>query len=363
MKIIFLKWYSIFKLHILIWFLYMLYEIVSFGIIFNNFKSPIIFLSHYLIVILLFYIHADVVIKWTTKNRKTAVWLTAIFVVAELALYIFAQHLVNVFLVLIGFSSSIVSDFNMAFILRNLYRGVLFMGFSTGYFILRNYLNERKKTAELEKEKLEKIIQQQRIEQELVIAQNAFLKAQINPHFLFNTLDFIYHKVNMHSAIAGEAVIKLAHMMRFAIDSDEIGNDIFLADEIEQVENLIYLYQIRKDEDLNIHFSYAEAVKELSLIPLVILTLVENIFKHGDISDSDEIAFINLEIKDGFLRIQTINLINSHKIKNSNHSGLNNIQKRLTYAYGEKVFFNYETENSHFKVIIEIPVYLLKVPI
>jgi two-component system LytT family sensor kinase len=358
-----LNWYTNYKLHLLIWIAYMIYESVALGILFNDFRSPLIYLSHYLIVILLFYVHAGFALNYVAKYTKKSIWLTPLIILLELIAYIIIQYLVTVFLILIGFSISQRYELNMGFILRNLYRGILFMGFSTGYYFLSNYIRERKKTERLEKERLEKIIQQQRIEQELVIAQNAFLKAQINPHFLFNTLDFIYHKVNTHSEVAGEAIVKLAQMMRFAIDSDEMENTIYLSDEIEQVENLLYLYQIRKTDDLNVHFSYTEEVKQLRLIPLIILTLMENIFKHGNISKDDDIALLNLKIENNCLIIQSTNLINSNKIENSNHSGLSNIQKRLNYAYGNGASFKHQTVNQYFKVNIQVPVKLLKGPI
>ena len=210
---------------------------------------------------------------------------------------------------------------------------------------------------------MQTIIDRQKVAQELVIAQNAFLKAQINPHFLFNSLDFIYHNVNKHSEVAGEAIVKLAQMMRFAIDSNEMGDTIYLGEEIEQVENLLYLYQIRKTSDLNVHFSYTDEVRQLRLIPLVILTLVENIFKHGDISKDDDIAVINLAIVNEQLIIQTMNLINISTVQNSNHSGLNNIKKRLNYAYGDSVVCQNQTIGNHFKVNIVISIPLLKLPV
>jgi len=358
-----LVWYTKFKPHFLVWGLYMLIEALSIGIILNVFRSPIIYLSHYLVVIFFFYIHADFSLPWATKHKKLVIWFSVLVIVLELFIYIVIQYLVTMLLEAYGFTVDVVLKFDITFITRNFYRGILFLCFSTGYYYLKTYLKERKKTEVLEKERLEKIIQQQKIEQELVIAQNAILKAQINPHFLFNTLDFIYHKVNNHSEIAGEAVIKLAQMMRFAIDADEMEQTIYLADEIEQVENLLYLYQIRKNSDLNIHFAYTDEVKQLRLIPLVVLTLVENIFKHGDISNAEDIAFVNLEVKNDLLIIQTVNLINVNKIKDSNNSGLNNIQKRLSYAYGDEIIFQHQIINNHFKVDIEIPINLLKLPI
>jgi two-component system LytT family sensor kinase len=347
------------RLHYLIWALYIFYEAITLGILFNDWGSPIIYLSHYLIIIIYFYVNSNFSLPVALKDKRKSILLLPLIVILELSIYIIAQYLVSEFLIVVKIAKDPV-HLDYFFLIRNLYRGLLFMGFSTGYYYLKTYLKERKKTEDLEKERLEKIIQTQKIEQELVIAQNAFLKAQINPHFLFNTLDFIYHNVNKHSETAGQAVIRLAQMMRFAIDSDEMEQTIYLADEIEQVENLLYLYQIRKNSDLNVHFAYTDEVKQLRLIPLVLLTLVENIFKHGDISNADDIAFINIEVKNDVLIIQTINLINLNKIKDSNNSGLNNIQKRLNYAYGDEIIFQHQVSNNHFKVDVKLPIKLLK---
>lgn len=347
-----------YKLHVLIWVLYMAYEVMSLGILFTSLASPIVFISHYAIVILFFYINSDIGLPFTLGNKKNPLLIVSV-ILLEVSLYVLCQYIVSLTLVFAAISETQVS-LNSNFIIRNLYRGLLFLGFSTGYYFLKTYLAERRKTEELEQERLKNIIEQQKIEQELVVAQNAFLKAQINPHFLFNTLDFVYHKVNAHSQVAGEVIEKLAEMMRFAIDSEHMGSTIHLLKEIEQVENLLYLYQVRKSVDLNIHFEYDREVKELYLVPLVVMTLVENIFKHGDLSNADEIASISLKVEDDVFQIKTFNLINVFKADISHHSGLNNIKKRLIYAYGEKVSFDYSTIGNHFQVLIELHLQLLK---
>lgn len=350
-----------YKLHVLIWVLYMAYEVMSLGIVFNTLASPIVFLSHYAIVILFFYFNANIGLHYTLGN-KIKPTLLVIVIMLEISMYVIIQYIVSLTLVFADISQTQVI-FNGTFIIRNLYRGLWFLGLSTGYYFLKTYLAERRKTEELEQERLKNIIQKQKIEQELVVAQNAFLKAQINPHFLFNTLDFVYHKVNAHSQVAGEVIVKLAEMMRFAIDSEHMGSTIHLLKEIEQVENLLYLYQVRKSADLNIKFEYEREVKELYLVPLVVMTLIENIFKHGDLSNADEIASISLKVEHGVFQIKTFNLINVFKADISHHSGLNNIKKRLIYAYGEKVSFDYRTIGNHFQVLIELPLQLLKQPV
>ena len=337
----------------------MLYETVIVGLLFNDFGNPIKYLGHYAVAILLFYLHADKALPFATANKKHFFWRLPLVLVIEISMYVVAQFLVSKLMIWIGVAKTDVV-FNFELIARNLYRAILLIGYGTGYYFLQTYLAERRKTEELEKDRLKAIIEQQKITQELVHAQNAFLKAQINPHFLFNTLDFIYHNVSEKSPIAGEAIIRLSHMMRFAIDADRLDKN-YLADEIEQVENLLYLYQIRKTEKLNLDFSYTEVVTQLQLIPLVLLTLVENIFKHADLSDADDRAVIKLYIKADVFYLETSNLINPRKSNLSNNSGLNNIENRLIYAYGTEINFSYAAIDHHFTAKLSIPVSLLKV--
>ena len=348
------------KVHIIVWMIYITYETVITSILFGNLIDPFIYLAHISVTICLFYLHADCLLPWALKFKSYVFWLLPLVIFVQILLYIFAHHCTTLFLLIFENSADNEDPVDYMFIARNVYRCILFMGFSSGYYFLKTYIAERKKTEALEKQRLEEIIKQQQIAQELVVAQNAVLKAQINPHFLFNTLDFIYHKVNQHSETAGETVIKLSQMMRFAIESDQMGNSIDLSDEIEQVENLVYLYQIRKSSGLNVSFIYSEEVKQIEFIPLVLLTLMENIFKHADLSDDDDKAKLQIEIVDELFHISSFNLIHHKKAIYSNQSGLSNIQKRLSYAYGEEAVFEYASTPTHFKVDISIPMKLLK---
>ena len=350
------------KVHIWIWSLYIVYEVMSIGIVFNDFGSPIKYLSHYAIVVFAFYFNANIALPYAIGGKRKSVIIVIVVILFELTLYIIAQYLVSELLIKLSIAKSEVL-FDISFLIRNFYRGLLFLGFSTGYYYLKNFLIERKKTAQLEKERLENIIQQQKMEQELVLAENAFLKAQINPHFLFNTLSFIHYKVSAHSEVAGEAIIKLSEMMRFAIDADDTGNPNALANEIEQVENLIYLYQIRKSVPLQIHFTYTNEVRQLRLIPLVLLTLAENIFKHADIYNEKEPAYLHLKVADGIFQLDTANHLALQKASPSNQSGLANIKRRLFYAYGDAASFTYHTSHTHFTLSIKVPVSLLQLKI
>lgn len=342
------------------WFAFAVYELGIIGLVGGLFPHPLVDPLHLLLNIAFFYLHAEFTLPFLLKNKNRIIYFLVPALIFQLCAYILVHFTLDKILIALEvIKLNKVYVLNLNVVSRTLYRAVYFFGFSTGYYFIKTYIAERKKTEQLEKERLENIIQQQKMAKELVLAENAFLKAQINPHFLFNTLDFIHYKVSSHSAVAGEAIIKLAEMMRFAIDADDTGNHIAMANEIEQLENLIYLYQIRKSAPLHIYFSYTNEVRHLRLIPLVLLTLAENIFKYADIYNDNDPAYLNLKVVDDIFYLDTGNRIALHKASPSNQSGLSNIKKRLLYAYGDAAIFNHHITHTHFSLSIKVPVSLL----
>jgi sensor histidine kinase YesM len=363
MKKILDSWFKKYRLHLLIWAVFILYETVVIGLAFGEFGNFFTYATHYINIIFLFYIHAAYALPWALKNAKRAYWKLPLIFAIQLTAYILISFYIDEILRSAHVLSSTKNlALNYQYSLKYIYRGSYFMGFSTGYYFILRYINEKKKTDELEKQRLNDIIYRQKSEQELSKAQNAFLKAQINPHFLFNTLDFIYHNVVSFSPVAAEAIITLSEMMRYAIDSDKMGEFILLGDEIDQVENLLYLNQMRKNQTLNFRLEYDEKIRNLTLVPLVLLTLVENIFKHGNLGNPAQEAVVNMYMNDDTFFIETENLINRRIAKAGSHKGLGNIEQRLRFAYGDAVQFNYHADGSgNFRVFLGIPLEKLKV--
>lgn len=357
------KWLKNNRIHLWVWGIFITYETVVIGLLFNLFGNPLTYFLHYLVIIPLFYVHSEIAMPWAFKFKSQALLRLILIVISQIVIYIVSHFVVDLFLIAI----KIVEikepyQLNSTFILRNLYRGIFFMGFSTGYYFLRTYITERKRTAELEKEQLNAIIKQQSTEQALFKTQNAFLKAQINPHFLFNTLNFIYNKVNVSSPEAADAVLSLSSMMRYAITANERGGTIKLEDEMEQTINLISLFKIRSSKPVYLEVAFAEEAKPLLFIPLVLLTIAENMFKHGQLYDSNHKATLKVYIENEFLYFESYNLSQPQKSSRS-HTGLENIKNRLTFAYGEQVSFEYATDAYEcFKLKLCIPLAQLKEP-
>lgn len=193
------------------------------------------------------------------------------------------------------------------------------------------------------------------LKQELSRTKNESLKAQINPHFLFNTLDYIYHNISLENPVAADALITLSEMMRYAIDAVDSNELITLGAEIEQVEKLVYLHQLRKNHALNVTIEIDDELRSMRFIPMVLLSLVENIFKHGNTLDKTNGAVMSVLAETHHLLIRTSNPKNMKPVHNSTGSGLKNIKKRLHYAYGDTFDFHITEDDNFFSVVLRVP--------
>lgn len=357
----FYKWLYRYRLHVLIWTLYITYEISVAWFALKSYGTAPNYIFHYSLIITIFYLHALVAMPWALRNPLNSFWSVPAVIALQTAIYVLLSFYGDTLLLKWNIEQQAGAlGFTNMYILRNSFRAVYFMCFSTGYYFLLTFNQERRKSEELERQKFNEIISRQKAEQELTRAQNAFLKAQINPHFLFNTLDFIYHNILALSPIAADAIITLAEMMRFAIDADKMGEFILLGDELDQVVNLRYLNQLRKNEETAFKLSYSEEIRDIKFIPLVLLTLTENIFKHGVLGESRE-ATLDVFISDDILQITSSNMSHHRASSRGHQTGLANLEKRLLYAYGDAAVFQHGDDGTgHFRVSIKVPLHVLR---
>jgi two-component system LytT family sensor kinase len=349
-----------YQLHFIIWFCYIVYEVVMVGLVFNSFGHPATYACHYLLAILLFYFHSGILLPTANKGH-TVIIKILLFVIVELCVFLAFSFLIDSLLRNLGIIHDVTSlSLNYQYILKTVYRLVFFISLSTGYHYVLRYNSEKNRTNQLVKQRLEDIIEQQKSKQDLLDAEIKVLRAQINPHFLFNTLDFIYHTVNQTSPLAAEAVISLSEMMRYAINPNTLNGTVRLGDEIDQVQNFLFLSNLKKDREETFRFSYEEELRDVHFIPLVLLTLVENIYKYGDLDNESE-AYLSIRMIDQNLCIETSNHTNAALVHQGTKLGLDNIHRRLLNAYGDHITFNYTAGNTEvFFLSITIPVFRLK---
>ncbi|WP_439879700.1 sensor histidine kinase [Pontibacter sp. MBLB2868] len=350
------------KVHFISWIFFISYEVLIAGILYGKFSSFWNYALHYAINIALFYTHVTVVLPATLQRPRPFYWLLPLLVICEIAAFTGITYGVEVVITQhlhLQLTRPLLLDY--AYCFRSAWRAVYFMGFATGFYFLDNYLKEKRRANRVEKEHLLHIIEKQQLQNELIRSQNelirsqnAFLKAQINPHFLFNTLNFVYNNVRKTSVQASEAILALSNMMRYALQSEDEHQQANLLEEIEHVENLIYIHQIRHDHQLQIQLTYGDNLASVKFTPLVLITLVENIFKHGELSRANHTAQISINRQDHTLTITTSNLVNTSK-QTGHRIGLDNIQRRLNYSYkGQYTFEARMEENGYFNIFIEV---------
>ena len=217
------------------------------------------------------------------------------------------------------------------------------MGLAGFYFLFSRYQLEVKKREHAKE-----------IEIQLNQAKNAYLLSQINPHLLFNTLNFIYQKVFESSPQAADMVMTLSDIMRYTVNLEFPNLESPLQGELIQVENLIRLHLSRLEDERCVDFQYDAKVNSIKFIPLVVITLVENVFKHGKLNDKANPATIKITYRENELKISTTNLINRGRKIPSLNKGIANIKERLEFAYGSNATISINSENEVFKLSITV---------
>ncbi|WP_245949197.1 sensor histidine kinase [Lutibacter citreus] len=181
----------------------------------------------------------------------------------------------------------------------------------------------------------------------------SLLRAQINPHFFFNTLNNLYALTIKNSKQAPNVILKLSDMMRYTIYEGE-KETVKLGDEIEYLNNYIELHKIRYKKTVDISFKH-EIDTSLSIAPLLFIILLENAFKHG-IETLTENAFIHIKLYEDkeFINFEIENNFDPKEISETNGIGLTNLKGRLALIYQKKYELDSCQENNTYKVTLKI---------
>lgn len=189
-------------------------------------------------------------------------------------------------------------------------------------------------------------------------AQLQFLRAQINPHFLFNTLNNIYSLAVVKSDKTAEMVLKLSNLLRYVI-YDGKAEQVELKREVEHIQQFIDLFQMRSETPLNIYFEVNGNINNIKIEPMILIPIVENCFKHCDF-DTNESAFVKIDLKvnKDLLHFQTTNTKNNQDLQKDKVGGvgLENIRKRLELKYGNSYRLSVIREENCFEVNLELSI-------
>ncbi len=196
---------------------------------------------------------------------------------------------------------------------------------------------------------------EERLQRQNIQAEMYYLKHQINPHFLMNTLNNIHALVDIDTDAAKQAVIQLSDMMRYVV-YDTGGNAISLKEEVQFIENYIELMRIRYTDDVKILYNRPELYnRRVEIPPLIFIVFVENAFKHGVSYDSDSYIYIDIKSEDGYVVGRFENSVNPTKRNSKPGIGLENVHKRLDLIYGDRYDLQIEERENNYCITLKIP--------
>jgi len=178
-------------------------------------------------------------------------------------------------------------------------------------------------------ERVQKDLENQRLAAEL-----AFLKSQINPHFLFNSLNSIYSLAYQKSDTAPEAILKLSEIMRYMLYECN-DNKVDLAKELQYLRSYIDLQKIRFGKKAYVHFEINGPVTDQRIVPLLLIAFIENAFKHGVANDPASPIKLIINVDDGHLSFYMENKKHTHNRDAAGGIGLANVKRRLDLLYPE----------------------------
>lgn len=207
-----------------------------------------------------------------------------------------------------------------------------------------DYIRLQKRLAEVAKEKAE--------------AELNFLKAQINPHFLFNSLNAVYFLIDKKNVQAREALHKFSEMLRYQLY--ECGdNRIPIEKEIDFLKDYVDLQQLRVNENTSIQFACDENVREFSIEPLLLISFVENSFKHlSHYHNKQNKVQIRLARQNGSMHFSVYNTTEPKtEVVKSGGIGLANVQKRLALLYPNKHQLRLNEKDGWFGIELNLSIH------
>lgn len=195
----------------------------------------------------------------------------------------------------------------------------------------------------------------QKINEEKLNTELELLKAQINPHFIFNALNNIYSLAYMKSDQAPESILELSQMLRYVIE-DCKKEKVVLKSEIEYIKNYIAFQKMKSRQDQNISFDYRKVDNAIRIAPMLFIPFLENSFKYSRIEEFRN-GYIQIELRSNKNELE-FNIRNSkpenNSVKPGQGTGIKNVKQRLEIIYPDNFSLQIEDKKNEYTVNLGI---------
>ena len=225
--------------------------------------------------------------------------------------------------------------------------GFFISGASTVFKIMSDWLKHQREKTKLKNEKL--------------ISELKFLRSQINPHFLFNTLNNIYSLALQKSDQTPEVILKLSEILRYMLYECN-GPVVSLDKEIQYIRNYLELERLRQAEHTRLEFSVEGETENKAIAPLLFTPFLENAIKHGVNKVIDNPCInIKMQVKNGILHFSISNTkpeeeTSEHLKKKVGGIGLVNVERRLKLLYPDKYHLRIDNTTKKYSIFLDLKI-------
>jgi Putative regulator of cell autolysis len=230
---------------------------------------------------------------------------------------------------------------------------LMYTGFK--YFRFAPKQSYKLKEEEARRVKAERDLQE--MESKQAKAELEVLKSQINPHFLFNSLNSIYSLTMVDAGKAGDAILTISDLLRYNLESSK-SKFVTLTKEIEFLDSYMQLEALRLGNSCKVDFLKEGDFHSQIIAPMMLIPFVENCFKHGiSVNGSSNYVSISVRVDGNALCFQTENRIATARMEvQQKHVkiGIDNVKRRLDMLYPDKHTLNISKSNDVFRVLLTI---------
>lgn len=226
--------------------------------------------------------------------------------------------------------------------------------YTIGYYYLNRSNRKEKELRLLAEVKATQDIAHAKLRQDMLELENNFLRAQINPHFLYNTLNVFYAQAQPLSEALSNNILTLSKIMRYSLETTQGGHLVPLEMEVAHLKRVIGIHQLRFDNQLPIKLTVEEPLGEVKVVPLIFITLLENALKHGETNDPDNPIALWLAVDASRIYFTIRNKIADRPRDQSFGIGMENIKKRLNAVYGDRHQFGIDDKDGIYHVVLAV---------
>jgi hypothetical protein len=345
--------------HVFVWILY-----AAFSYFVHSFTEPAVTISKTIFSILPFCITFYIIIfSLGLYKSKGLLWGIATFFIIFILMGTLGYGYWYFLMPSAGITLYTTTD-NNYFYEEAILGYIKYFSFAALYFYIRQFLKKEKQIFFLEEEKLQlekqkiqnelenEILKQQELksQQEKLQYEYAFLRAQINPHFLHNTLNVLFSQALNLSQDLADNILKLSSIMRYSLENlEQVNGKVPIEKELEQLLILIEINNLRFGNTKTVFYNVEGEPNGQTVPPLSLITIVENAFKYGDLKDSNNPLQINIVLKPGVVYFYCRNKKKVNYLQTSSlNIGITNLSKRLDIAFKEKYIMNTKEENDFY---------------